>query len=529
MVRTGITRAFGASLRRILAKSTSNRISAFFTGLGVTALLQSSTATCLIVTSFAARGFVPVAGAMAALLGADVGTTLVAQALSFDLSWLSPALLALGYALYQSTEDVKGRNIGRTLVGLGLMLLSLKLIVMASEPLRNSDILPNIVAHLEDEPILAVLIAAGITWLAHSSLAVVLLFMSFASMGTVSVHVALSFVLGANLGGTFTPLVMTLREAPAGRRVPMGNMLMRFLGALAVLPFTGQIQELLGLVNADPARMVVNFHTAFNLMLALVFLPIIGPLTRLSELLLPDQPHQEADNIPKYLDKSALETPPAALACAARETLRISDSIEIMLRKSYDAIKRNDMHIVGEIREKDNDVDALYGAVKHYLARLAGQTLDQKESQRFMQILSFSTNLEHIGDTIDKSLMDLATKKIEKQAHFSEAGEEEIRKVHARVLDSLQLAQNVFMSGDLGMARKLIEEKQVIRGQEITASSTHLARLREGVAETLATSSFHLDILRDLRRINSYLTSIAYPILEEAGQLHSSVLKKQDM
>lgn len=529
MVRTGVTRAFGASLRRILAKSTSNRAYAFLTGLGVTTLLQSSTATCLIVTSFAARGFVPVTGAMAALLGADVGTTLVAQALSFDLSWLSPALLALGYALYQSTEDVKSRNIGRTLVGLGLMLLSLKLIVAASEPLRDSDILPKIVEHLENEPILAILIAAGITWLAHSSLAVVLLFMSLASMGTVSIHVALSFVLGANLGGTFTPLVMTLRESPEGRRVPMGNMLMRFSGALAVLPFTYEIQELLKLVDPDPARMVVNFHTGFNLLLALFFLPIISPLTRLSEIILPDQPHLEAEDIPKYLDKSALETPPAALACAARETLRISDAIEVMLRKSYDAIKKNDTHIVDEIREKDNVVDSLYTAVKHYLAKLAGQTLDPKESQRFMQILSFSTNLEHIGDTIDKSLMDLASKKIEKQAHFSPAGEEEIRKVHARVLDSLQIAQNVFMSGDAGMARKLVEEKLAIRGQEVTASATHLARLREGVAETLATSSLHMDVLRDLRRINSYITAIAYPILEDAGQLHPSLLKKQDV
>ena len=528
MVNTGFNRAFGNNLRRFIAWSTRNRIAAFFSGTVVAAALQSSTAACLIVSSFAARGVISITAAIAVMLGADVGTTLAAQVLSMNLQWLAPALLLGGSIVYRVFDSASKQQIGRALIGFGIILISLKMIVAAAGPLKSSEALHVLVKPLAEEPFLAVFLSAGLTWLVHSSLGMVLLYMSFVASGTIPVTLGLALVLGANIGGAIVPVVMTLRDNPHGRRVPLGNLLMRGIGVLAALPFIPQAEQLLLFYFDDPARLLVNFHTAFNLALAAVFLPLIGPMTYLSEKILPDRPREEDERLPRYLDPTALSSPPAALACAARETLRMSDIIQKMMRETLEAFRTNNEQIVQRIREQDNVVDGLYGALKMYMTRISGAQLDQDESKRYMEILTFSTNLEHIGDTIDKSLMDMATKKIRAHDNFSKQGFSEIAAIHAKVMDNFQLAQNVFMTGDVNMARKLFQGKVEIRDQELAASKSHFERLREGVAETIATSSIHLDILRDLRRINSYLSLIVYPILEGAGELEATRLKNRE-
>jgi len=526
MVRKGITRAFGESLRRAIAKSTSNRFKAFFVGLGVTTVLQSSTATALVVSSFTARGFVSGGMAIAVILGADVGTTIVAQVLSLDIRWLSPLFLLSGYITYKSSaRGSRGYNLGRAAIGLGLMLLSLQIVMQSSEPIRQSEAVAALLTSLSHEPFLAVTVAAVLTWLAHSSLAMVLLFMSFVATGAVSVPLGLTFVLGANIGGAIGPFVMTLKSEPAAVRVTFANLIMRVVGVLAVLPALPWLLPYGDLLSTDAARQIVNFHTCFNIGMAIMFLPLITYVGRITEKVFPEKESDDQTTRPRYLDASALDTPAAALSCAARETLRISDTVERMLRNTLEVFRRNDYRLMNEIREQDDIVDTLYDAVKTYMAKLSGEELNESESRRYIQILTFSTNLEHIGDAIDVNLMELASKKIRSQSHFSEDGFQEIAELHQHIMENLQLSQNVFMSEDLNMARRLVQEKARVRDHEISASASHLERLREGVAETIATSSLHLDILRDFRRINSYLTAIAYPILENAGELHKSRLK----
>ena len=525
MVSTGLNRAFGAALRRVISHSTSNRFKAFATGTVVALLLQSSTATSLIVSSFAARNVITITGAIAIMLGADVGTTLAAQIMSLDLKWLVPVVITAGYIVHKTMESSQYKHVGRAMVGMGLTLLSLKLITTIAEPLKDSEAMQVLLAPLSGEPILAVAISALLTWFVHSGLGMVLLYVGFVAAGTVPLDLGLYLVLGANIGSAIAPVVMTLRDIPAGRRVPLGNLLIRALGVLFFMPFMGLIVTYLEQLDSDPARVMVNFHTAFNLALAVVFLPFIGSMTKLSEVLLPDRPREEDESLPRYLDPVAITTPPAALACVSRETLRICDIIQIMLRQTLEAFRTNNPRLVHEIREKEAIVDHLYESIKTYLARLSSQALDAAEGKRYMQILTFSTNLEHIGDIIDKNLMEMASKKINHQDNFSRQGFAEISALHARVMENLQLAQNVFMTGDVNMARKLFEEKAVLRSQELLAAESHFKRLSEGVAETIATSSLHLDILRDLRRINSYITLLAYPILEEAKVLNPTRLK----
>lgn len=525
MVSVGLNRAFGGTLRRVISHSTSNRAKAFGVGIGVAALLQSSTAASLIVSSFAARNIVTISGALAVMLGADVGTTLAAQLLSRDLAWLTPVLLTAGYIVNKSMEDSQYKHVGRAMMGIALILISLTMIKTVAAPIAQSEAIQVIVEPLASQAILSIGLAALLTWVAHSSLGMILIFMSFVAVGTIPLHLGFALVLGANIGGAIAPVIMTLRDIPAGRRVPLGNLLIRGMGVLIFLPLLSYVEPLIAQIDPDPARQLVNFHTAFNVCLAILFMPFIGPLTRLSELILPDRPREEDESLPRYLDPTAVSTPAAALACVSRETLRVSDIIQHMMRDTLEALRTNNVRQVQAIRDQEAVVDSLYESIKTYLARLSSQTLEKRESRRYMQILTFSTNLEHIGDIIDKSLMELAMKKIRNQDNFSRQGFGEISSLHAKVMESMALAQTVFMTGDVKMARQLFEEKAVLRNQEMAASESHFRRLREGVAETLATSSLHLDILRDLRRVNSYISLIAYPILEEAKELKPTRLR----
>ena len=525
MVSIGLNRAFGTTLRRVISSSTSNRFKAFGVGVFVAALLQSSTAACMIVSSFAARNVITITGAIAVMLGADVGTTIAAQIISFDLQWLVPVLLVLGFIINKALEESHYKHIGRAMVGLALIFISLSMIKEVAEPIKQSEAIKVLVDPLATQPILAVAIAAIFTWVVHSSLGAVLLFMSFANAGIVPINLGLVLVLGANVGGAIAPVIMTLRDIPAGRRVPLGNFVMRSFGALVFIPLLGLVGPVIAEFDPDPARQLVNFHTFFNVAVALFFLPFIGPMTKLSEIILPDRPREEDESLPRYLDPTAFSTPPAALACVARETLRLSDIIQRMMSDTLEALRTNNMHLVQGIRDQESIVDSLYESIKNYLARLSANALDPHESKRYMQILTFSTNLEHIGDIVDKNLMEMATKKIRNQDNFSRQGFAEISDLHQRVMENMTLAQNVFMTGDVKMARKLFEEKVVLRNQEIMASESHFKRLSQGVAETIATSSLHLDILRDLRRINSYVSLIAYPILEEAKLLETTRLR----
>jgi len=435
-------------------------------------------------------------------------------------------LLTSGFLINKTMDNSQYRYLGRTMVGMALALLALKNISIVAEPLKHSDAIHVLINPLRDQPILAVVISILITWLVHSGLGMVLLYMSFVAAGTLPLELGLYLTLGANIGSALAPVAMTLRDIPAGRRVPLGNLVIRGLGVIMFMPFMKTLViPFMELVESDPTRMIVNFHTLFNVVVAICFLPFIGPLTRLSETILPDRPREHDESLPHYLDPTVIGTTPAALACVSRETLRLSDIVQKMMRLTLDSFRTNNARLVQEIREMEKNVDSLYEAIKNYLARLSPQEFTPEESKKYMQILTFSTNLEHIGDIIDKNLMEMAAQKIRNQDNFSRAGFAEISSLHARVMENMQLAQNVFMTGDVRMARRLFEEKAVLRTQEMQAAESHFRRLSQGVAETIATSNLYLDILRDLRRINSYTALISYPILEDAKELSPTRLK----
>ncbi|HEV3492694.1 MAG TPA: Na/Pi cotransporter family protein [Reyranella sp.] len=526
MVRTGLTRAFGAALRRAIAACSRNRLTAFLGGIAITGLLQSSTATSLLVSSFAGRGLIPLSIAFAIMLGADIGTTIAAQILSFDLGWVSPLLIGTGVITFLSSEADKPRHLGRVAIGLGLMLLSLKLLALATQPLRNAPAFMALLQGLQDEYVIAVVVGTLATWFVHSSLSTVLLVMSFAGSGLIEPKLALALVIGANIGGALAPYMAQSGADVEARRVPLANLMTRAVVGVALLPFLGPIVEGLSMIDASATRLPVNFHTAYNIAASLIFLPLVDVVAWACRRLLPAKPVVDDPGKPRHLDPNVLDSPAEALGCALRETLNLGDRVADMLRGTIDVFERNDPKAVKAIEAADDAVDRLYEAIKLYLIQTSRTELGEEDGKRYIEILTFTTNLEHIGDIVDKNLMELAAKKIRNRYAFSPEGMAELRAFHARVLENLRLALNVFTTRDITLARRLVAEKTAMREAEAKAADSHFARLREGRPESIETSSIHMDVIRDLKRINGHLASVAYPILEAAGELADTRLKE---
>ncbi len=529
MVQSGILRAFGTELRRFLSKALGNRFAAFAAGLGLTGLLQSSTATGLMTASFATEGMVALVPALAIMLGANVGTTLIVQLLSFNVMVAAPALFVLGLLAFRGGARTRIKDLGRVAIGVGLMLLALHILIDSLAPAENAPAARTLFAAVTGDPVLCVVIAAVLTWIAHSSVAMVLLIMSLAFSNFVSPGAALALVLGANLGSAINPVFEGGRRGdPASYRLPLGNLLNRLIGVAIALPMLSAITPSLAHWQPDMAKLVAQFHIAFNIALAALFMPLLDPLAALLTRLLPDRARSEDLSTPRYLEDSALDTPTLALTDAARETLRLGDFVEEMLRKVMTALLTGNRALVADVIRMDNIVDRLEEAIKLYLTRLTRGSLDEAEGKRAMEIISFTINLEHIGDIIDKNLSELAAKKIKRRIEFSAEGAEELAAFHKRILNSLKLAFRVFMAGDLAGARELIAEKAQLRGAELAAAERHFERLREGRPETLETTSLHLDVLRDLKRIHSHICSAAYPVLEAHGALQPAETAESD-
>ncbi len=528
IVRTGILRVLGENLRHVLMLSMGSRFRALVAGLGVTSLVQSSTATCLIVTSFLGRKLVPLAAGLTVMLGADVGTSLMAVLFSFDLSWLSPLLIFVGVVTYVSRDKTTVGQVGRVMIGLGLLLMSLQLIGEVTKPLTESPPVRALLLALPNEIWLDIFVGALLTVLSYSSLAIVLLTATLASTGMVPPTVALGLVLGANLGSGLLAVLTTARAPVVERRLPIGNLVFKALGCLLVIPFMGQIYPLLTQWVPVVHQQVVFFHLGFNIALALIFVGFTGWLAPRLERWI-TAPSSAGNTRLRHLDASALDTPSLAISCAAREALHQADVVETMLRGIHPVIRDNDLALAEQLRALDDTVDSLYTEIKLYLTQVSRQALSEREGRRWADVMSFTINMEQIGDIIERVLQDVEDKKIRKARRFSDAGMGEIFHLHERLLTNLRLGMSVFLEGHVRDASRLLEEKQRFRELEHEYAASHIARLQDNTTQSIETSSLHLDLISDLKRINSHICSIAYPILESAGALQPSRVRNSKL
>ncbi|MCD2182214.1 Na/Pi cotransporter family protein [Rhizobium sp. TRM96647] len=521
-VKDGVTRAFGSRLRKGLALGTGGFLRAFVSGFVATIALQSSTATALMTASFVEKNLIRSRMAQIVLLGANVGTAVTAWIVATGIEWVAPLLILAGVVLYKGSSTFR-QGAGAALVGIGLMLLSLHLLSQATEPMRQSAALAAFLSLLDGAWPVALAFSTALAVVSSSSLAVVVLILSLSATGIVSPGLTVVLVLGANLGGAVPPVIATFRAAAPARRVTLGNLLVRAAGCLAVLPFADLAAGALLQLPLPLAKLPVDAHLAFNIVVALVFWPLSPLVARLMERLVPDEPPAETG--PQYLDEAALDTPVVALSGATREVLRVGDLIEAMLIHTMKAFEENNLTELGRIGVLEKQVDELQQAIKIYLSRLGNKGLSAENSARSIVVIDYAINLEHVGDIIEKGLQEQVRKKVVNGLRFSSDGYAELSGLFNLTIENLRIAQTILVSRDFALARQLVEVKVAVRHMEKQSSERHLARLRDGRMESLQTSSLHLDMLRDLKRINAHLVSVAYPILDESGLLVESRLR----
>lgn len=526
MVSTGVQRGFGTALRRSLERNLGRRPWAFLTGIGVTTLLQSSTATGLMAMSFTAAGVIALAPALSVMLGANVGTALVTQVLSFNVGLVAPPLLLAGVLTFRWSAGSRIKNVGRAAIGLGLMILALAGLQHSLEPVENTPLLRSILESLSGDPVLAVLFASLLTWACHSSVAIVLLVSSLAASHLLGAPGTLALVLGANLGGAMPALVHA--STPVARRLPLGNLFVRLAGVVVVLPWLPQVVGLMHRLMPTDARLAVDFHVAFNFALALVFLPGTEHLAGLLVRLLPDPPQPTDPGRALYLEPAALDSATVALANATRETLRMADMVEGMLKSSLEVFRTQDRDLATGVAATDRAIGQLGSAIRGYLVAIGSeQTLDDaREGARLQDILSAVINVEHVSDIIANSLMEFAVKQQKRGQVLSPEEIDAIAVMHAELLESLRLAMTIFLRGERADAQRLQQRKARLREMEAETTALAVRRLRDAAlasraagaeaASSTPDESGVLRVVRDLRRIHSHLASFAYPVLNRA-------------
>jgi phosphate:Na+ symporter len=514
LVGEGLQRAAGTRLRHVLSTLTGNRLKSLLVGAGVTAVLQSSSATTVMLVGFASAGLLTLRQTIGVILGADVGTTVTVQLLAFDLLELAPLIVFAGWVLYVSGHGTV-RYTGQAILGFGFLFLGMRIIRDGTAPLATSALFADLLGALTDQPLLLILISAVFTALVRSSAAVIGLALSLASAGLMPLLGAIPVIFGANIGTAATAVLAAVGQNAEARRVAATHAAFKIVGVVIFFPFIGQFADLVRMTSPDMQRQIANAHTIFNVALALVFLPFAGPAADVVTRLIPDTRRSQTGAV--YLNPAVLDTPAVALGQALREVLRMGDVVLQSLRETLVVLERNDVALMREVIARDDVIDRLEEDIKQYLVRLREQSLTGEQSERETALIFVIVNLEEIGDVIDKNLMELAEKKIRGNHVFSAQGWREIANLHAKVVENLELATAALAASDREVAEKVIRHKSVVNAMERQLRAAHIQRLHEGLRESIDTSSIHLDLLASFKHVNSLVTGIAYAVLGQHG------------
>lgn len=515
VISEALQRVAGQRLRHLLSTLGKNRLAGVGAGIALTVAMQSSNATTLMVVGFARAGLMGLRESIGLILGADIGTTLTVQLLAFHIYDYALLLVAIGTALLLTSRRQGPRDAGQAILGFGLVFLALRVIIETMSPIRQNQLLLELFASLGDAPLLAVLVAAIFAAMTTSSAATIGIALVLASDGILPIRAAVPLVLGANLGTSLPAFLSGMGGNPEARRVALTHVLFKSVGVLIFLPFTGALSDVIVFTSADPSRQVANAHTLFNVAITILFLPFTNQFARLIEALVPGTTATDSGFKPRYLDEYVLESPPLALGEATREVLRMADIVQEMVRDTLPVLRENDEQLLEEIEQREDRVDFLEEAIKSYLTRLSQHSLTEEQSKREVGLLYLIGELEHVADVVDKSLLSLARQKAGGKLTFSAQGMAEVEDFHRRVLENLRTVITAISMRDQDLARKVLSEKAVINRIERELRQAHIQRLHAGTRESMETSSIHIDVLNDLKRINSHATNMAYVVLGE--------------
>lgn len=493
--------------------------------MGAAVLLQSSTAVAVLVSNFVSKGALATATGLAILLGADVGSAVVTQLLMVRQPLLIPLLLVIGVIVFLRGEGSNTRQVGRIMIGLALIFVSLDMIRSATEPMISNPGTQAVMAYLGRDLLTAFAIGAVFAWGVHSSVAAVLLFVTLAGQSILPTPAAAAMILGANLGGGFIAFVLTYSAPLASRRMVMANLILRGGGAALAVLLIAAMPDLLKQFGATPARQSINLHLTFNLLLAVVTLPFVGPITAGLSYLMAEKPSPKGTlEVTSLLDPTLLDRPTRAIDCAARELLGMGQKIEQMLIAVEPLYDQWNAAVASMITGQDKAIKQTHLDIKLYLARLGQKGMDEDLSRRSMELASISSSLDSASDAIARIMLELAKRLDQQNLQFSQQGRDEIRDFTDRVQSNVQLALNVMMNQNPAEARELVAAKEKVRKVEQKLQRSHIGRLREGLSESIETSNIHQETLRALKQINTAFSMVGHPILLKSGDLLKSRL-----
>ncbi|MGB1415068.1 MAG: Na/Pi cotransporter family protein [Paracoccaceae bacterium] len=529
LVRTSFERAFSSQMRQWLKLTTGNRLTAAMTGVGISIMLQSSTAVALLLASFMPASAMSVSMGLAIILGADLGSAIVVQILSSRISLLTPLLLLSGVFFFMRTNRRVLRQIGRILIGLSLIFVSLGMISEASAPLANNAAIKNVFIYLSDDLLTGFVLASFLAWMMHSSIAAVLLFATLAANGVLPLNAAFAMTLGANLGGSFIAVFLTLKSDINIRKVVLANLLLRGGGALVALGLIHEFDIINHIFGATSQLKVLNFHLVFNAAVLLAGVILLTPASGFAAILLPEKQDADELSMRSVLDLSVQNEPARAFACVRRELVDMGNRIENMLRDAMDLFENYDENIAERLRAEEHNIAKNAFDLRVYLSGIRSDDPSEDTGTRAFDFAGIATNLESGADAIGRKIVTLAKRMHHDRTHFSEDGRHELMDFYDKVLRNIQQGILVLMSEDVETARELVAQKEMIRELNQKLERKHLTRLRQGLTETIETSAIHIDLLRSLKVLNTGFAMIAYPLLREHGALLKSRLAKDSL
>ena len=515
LIGEGLQRAAGGHLRHLLTSMTRTRLVAVASGALVTSIIQSSSATTLMLIGFVSAGLVTFRQSLGVILGADIGTTFTVQLLAFKVQELSLLLVGVGFAMTFFARRGLLKSLGQVILGFGFIFLGMKVMNDGLAPLAENELTRQVLVALADNQFLALLVGAVLSAGMASSAATIGLMLSLGHQGLLPLAAAIPVVLGANIGTCATALAASLRSSSDARRVAMAHIAFKVLGVALVFPFIEHLTSVIAQTAGDVARQIANAHTLFNVAISALFLPFAPWAARVITALVPEEERGDNPYRTRYLDDRYLDQPALAIGQATREALRMGDVAQNMLRDAMVVLRTDNQELLEDVERRDDQLDYLDREIKLFIARLGRETMSADMAQKEIALISFIGNLENIGDIIDKNLMELARKKLYQGRRFSEAGEAELIEFHSLVSKNLERAIAGFAANDRSLAQEVLDMRPMVRQRERELRDSHLARLRRGLAESLETSEIHLDVLTNLKRISSHITALVYPILEE--------------
>ena len=532
----GLQKIAGDRMRKILSALTSNRIIATLVGISVTAIIQSSSATTVMVVGFVNAGLLSLVQSIGVVLGANIGTTITAQLIAFKITKFALPAIGLGAGLKLFSKNKKYVYLGEIILGFGLLFFGLSTMKLAFNPLKASEEFRQLFLLVGDYKLLGVLIGALLTVIVQSSSATIGITLALASTGLISFEASVALILGENIGTTITANLAAIGTNLAAKRTAFSHFLFNTIGVLYmlllfplflkfismvtpgdadfVIQTQAQAESFSAAIGDKPyiARHIANTHTLFNIINTLLFLPFIGVLAKLSTLIVRGEEDLETFQV-KFIDDRVLNTPPVAIGQARRETKRMAQIALEMVEETVQFLNDGDYKRIRPLQQKEELVDILQKEIMDFLVKLSQRSISTETSESIGSLMNMVNDLERIGDHCE-NLWELGTRKIEEKISFSYSGENEIGDIAEKTLDFLRFVINAMETGDRTIASTSIEYEDAIDELEESLRANHIARLNTGECAVQPGLVF-IDMLHSFEKIGDHTFNVSEAILGE--------------